>query len=65
MMLIVAADRSSSDDSAVCYIFLVSCTTSCFHIHNWANFGKIENYVLLNSPGGGTGGEVSLYDCLI
>ena len=62
-MLTVAVARSSSDDSVIRYVLLVLWMTSFFLMMAPMSQNQRQRYVLSSSPGGGTGGEVAVYDC--
>jgi len=54
---------SSSADTAICYLFPVLLMSSSFHIMKPVSQNQGQRYVSSSSSGGGTGGDVAVYDC--
>jgi len=58
----VTVARFSSGDDAIRYVLPVLWIVSCFHIMKPLGQNQGQRYVSSSLPGGGTGGEVAVYD---
>ena len=63
-LLRVAVARSSSDDSAICYVLLVLWMTTYFYIMGSMGQNQVLRYISSRSPGGGAGTK-SASDCIL